>query len=96
MGRVVISSKVYSCMYKPISSIHWTPEYSWTFDRPQKQAPKSRSVNFYLWCYVSLLMKLLIDNENHTLLLCVCMQWVLAKPVIYYHVGEIECSKKPT
>ena len=27
-----------SCLYKPTSSIQWTPERSWTSDRPQKQA----------------------------------------------------------
>ena len=26
------------CLYKPTSGIQWTPEYSWTSDRPQKQA----------------------------------------------------------
>ena len=26
------------CLYKPTSGIHWTPERSWTSDRPQKQA----------------------------------------------------------
>ena len=27
-----------SCLYKPTSGIQWTPEQSWTSDRPQKQA----------------------------------------------------------
>ena len=27
-----------SCLYKPTSGIQWTPEHSWTSDRPQKQA----------------------------------------------------------
>ena len=26
------------CLYKPTSGIQWTPEHSWTSDRPQKQA----------------------------------------------------------
>ena len=26
------------CLYKPTSDIQWTPEHSWTSDRPQKQA----------------------------------------------------------
>ena len=26
------------CVYKPTSGIQWTPEHSWTSDRPQKQA----------------------------------------------------------
>ena len=26
------------CLYKPTSSIQWTPEHSWTSDRPLKQA----------------------------------------------------------
>ena len=26
------------CMCKPTSGIQWTSEYSWMFDRPQKQA----------------------------------------------------------
>ena len=26
------------CMYKAISAIQWTPEYSWMSDRPPKQA----------------------------------------------------------
>ena len=26
------------CLYKPPSGIQWTPEHSWTSDRPQKQA----------------------------------------------------------
>ena len=26
------------CLYKPTSGIRWTPEHSWTSDRPQKQA----------------------------------------------------------
>ena len=25
-------------LYKPTSGIQWTPEHSWTSDRPQKQA----------------------------------------------------------
>ena len=25
-------------LYKPTSGTQWTPEYSWTSDRPQKQA----------------------------------------------------------
>ena len=25
------------CLYKPTSNIQWTPEHSWTFDRPQKK-----------------------------------------------------------
>ena len=31
-------SKVAACMYKPTSGTQWTPEHSWTSDRPQKQA----------------------------------------------------------
>ena len=26
------------CLYKPTSGIQWTPEHTWTSDRPQKQA----------------------------------------------------------
>ena len=26
------------CLYKPTSDTQWTPEHSWTSDRPQKQA----------------------------------------------------------
>ena len=26
------------CLYKPTSGIQWTPEHSWTSERPQKQA----------------------------------------------------------
>ena len=26
------------CLYKPTSGIQWTPEHSWTSDKPQKQA----------------------------------------------------------
>ena len=26
------------CMYKPPNGIQWTPEHSWTSNRPQKQA----------------------------------------------------------
>ena len=26
------------CLYKPTIGIQWTPEHSWTSDRPQKQA----------------------------------------------------------
>ena len=26
------------CLYKPTSSIQWTPEHSWMSDRPQKEA----------------------------------------------------------
>ena len=26
------------CLYKPTNGIQWTPEHSWTFDSPQKQA----------------------------------------------------------
>ena len=29
------------CLYKPTSGIQWTPEHTWTSDRPQKQASET-------------------------------------------------------
>ena len=41
MSQMMISNK-----YEPTSGIQWTPEYSWTSDKTQKQASKCRPVNF--------------------------------------------------
>ena len=54
------------CLYKPTSGIQWTPEHSWIFNRPQKQA----SAKAYLSKFgsgvlaISLLMELSIDGET--------------------------------
>ena len=57
------------CLYKPTNGIQWTPEHSWTSDRPQKQASAKadpptidRGV-----LVISLLMELSIDDENYPL-----------------------------
>ena len=52
MSQMMISNK-----YEPTSGIQWTPEYSWTSDKIQKQASKCRPVNFLaleFWQLVSL------------------------------------------
>ena len=38
-------------LYKPTSGIQWTPEHSWTSDRPQKQA--SAKEDPWQWCTVN-------------------------------------------
>ena len=61
MSQMMISNK-----YEPTSGIQWTPEYSWTSDKTQKQASKCRPVNFLaleFWQLVSLLMELSIGNK---------------------------------
>ena len=35
------------CLYKPTSGIQWTPKYSWTSDRPQKQASAKASLSTF-------------------------------------------------
>ena len=47
--------------YKSTSDTQWTPEHSWTSDRPQKKQT-SQLLAVVLWY---LLMKLSIGNENH-------------------------------
>ena len=60
------------CLYKPTSGIQWTPEHSWTSDRPQKQASaKADPLTFYCGVLViSLLMELPINDKNCSLPWC--------------------------
>ena len=59
------------CLYKPTSGIQWTPEHSWTSDKPQKQASACQQLAVVYWQLVSLLMELSIDGENCSLTWCV-------------------------
>ena len=40
-------------LYKPTSGIQWTPEHSWTSDRPQKQASEKADQSTFgsQWCF---------------------------------------------
>ena len=78
---VYIINKLYGdfqqggCPYKPTSGIQWTPEHSWTSDRPQKQASAKADLSTLIlavvyWQLVSLLMELSIEGENCSLTLC--------------------------
>ena len=60
------------CLYKPTSGIQWTPEHSWTSDRPQKQASAKADLSTFGSgvLAVSLLMELSIDGENCSLTWC--------------------------
>ena len=69
MSQMMISNK-----YEPTSGIQWTPEYSWTSDKIQKQASKCRPVNFLaleFWQLVSLLMELSIGNKPFLVIMCI-------------------------
>ena len=59
------------CLYKPTSGIHWTPEHSWTSNRPQKQASaKADPSKFGCGVLVNSLIELSIDDENCSLPWC--------------------------
>ena len=60
------------CLYKLTSGIQWTPEHSWTSDRPQKQASAKADLSTFGSgvLAISLLMELFIDGENCSLIWC--------------------------
>ena len=61
------------CQYKPTSDIQWTPKHSRLSDKPQKQALAKADLSTFgsgTVIIISLLIKLLIGNENHSLPLC--------------------------
>ena len=60
-------------LYKPTSDIQWTPKHSWTSDRPQKQASEKVDQSTFgsVVMIISLLMKLSVGDENHSMPLCV-------------------------
>ena len=60
------------CLYKPTSGIQWTPEHSWTSDRPQKQASAKADLSIFGSgvLAISLLMELSIDGEKCSLTWC--------------------------
>ena len=58
------------CLCKPTSGIQWTPEHSWTSDKPQKQASACQHLAVVYWQLVSLLIELFIDDENCSLTWC--------------------------
>ena len=79
------------CLYKSTSGIQWTPEHSWTSDRPQKQA--SEKPTSQLLHGSGVIISWLNDRaisivDEKRFYYCVHMWWVFANPFTYSNIAN--------
>ena len=81
-----------ACLLRAATAISKQSEHCHTFDIPQKAAPVKADLLVMVvaqWCFVSLLIKLLIGSKNFALSLCVSMWSAFANPVTHLELINI-------